>query len=173
MLRLLILGLSLALVAGAILLAVRDGERVYTVRTPELKAPPAVVRVAQQEGVSEVPAEEKETSEKITIGGFRRPEGVPGYEILEEAETGRKDVLAARLLVDTRARSEAGYELITRDLKARYAAYDAVSVEYTDTTDVLSYNGGALIFNTPQGAYYMGYFYGPPNNRGYYVRAAE
>ena len=80
---------------------------------------------------------------------------------------------AARLLVDTRARSKADYELIAQDLKARYAEYDAVTAEFTDTETVLDYNGAALIFNTMQGSTYMGFLFGPINDKGYYVRPAD
>jgi hypothetical protein len=94
-------------------------------------------------------------------------------------------VRVARLLIDTRSRGEEQFVLITRDLKSRYSDYDAVSVEFTDTEDVLFYNddprtrdllsfyGGALIFNTYDGASYIGYIYTPPNMDGYYVRAAD
>lgn len=75
--------------------------------------------------------------------------------------------------VHSRARSKADYELIAQDLKARYADYDAVTAEFTDTEALLSYNGAALIFNTMRGATYMGFFFGPLNEQGYYVRAAE
>ena len=53
---------------------------------------------------------------------------------------------------DTRTKSEAGYALIARDIKARYSGYDAVTVEFTDLrVEGLAYNGGALTFNTPGG----------------------
>ena len=84
----------------------------------------------------------------VSIGGFDRPEGVPDYEILEIH------------------RSE-------RDIKARYANLDSVSVEFIDSEDFLDYRGGALIFNTAAGAYFQDFAYGPPNNKGYLVRAAE
>ena len=84
----------------------------------------------------------------VSIGGFDRPEGVPDYEILEIH------------------RSE-------RDIKARYANLDSVSVEFIDSEDFLDYRGGALIFNTAAGAYFQDFAYGPPNNQGYLVRAAE
>jgi hypothetical protein len=90
-----------------------------------------------------------------------------------------------RLLIDTRSREEEEFVLIARDVKSRYSDYDAVSVEFTDTEDVLFYNddpltrdllvyyGGALIFNTYEGVLYLGYIYGPPNLDGYYVKAAD
>ena len=80
---------------------------------------------------------------------------------------------------------EEEFVLIARDLKARYFDYDAVSVEFTDTEDLLFYNddpitrdllayyGGALIFNTYDGVYYLGYVYAPPNMDGYEVSAAD
>ena len=111
----------------------------------------------------------------IRIGSFKRPSGVPRYTILEDNrhKDKKKDVRVARLLVDTQVHKKAGFTLITRDLKARYARYDAISVEFTDTTVAFTYNGGALIFNTPAAAYFMGYVYGPPNDKGYIVQAAD
>jgi hypothetical protein len=121
----------------------------------------------------------------LKIGGFAAPERVPEYEILEESTDGREGARAVRLLVDTRSREEDEFVLIARDLKSRYSDYDAVSVEFTDTEDVLFYNddpqtkdllafyGGALIFNTYDGSSYLGYIYTPPNLDGYVVMAAD
>jgi hypothetical protein len=121
----------------------------------------------------------------LKIGDFEAPERVPEYEVLEKSTDGREGARAARLLIDTRSREEEEFVLIARDLKFRYSDYDAVSVEFTDTEDVLFYNddpltrdllvyyGGALIFNTYEGALYLGYIYGPPNLDGYYVKAAD
>jgi hypothetical protein len=121
----------------------------------------------------------------LKIGDFETPEHVPDYEVLEENTNGRKDVRVARLLIDTRSRREEQFVLITRDLKSRYSDYDAVSVQFTDTEDVLFYNddpqtkdllafyGGALIFNTYDGSSYLGYIYTPPNLEGYVVMAAD
>ena len=97
---------------------------------------------------------------------------MPAYEILEESQTGSGDVRSARLLVDTRARSQEDFTLITRDLKARYAGYDFVSVEFTDLSVVLDYQGGAVIVNTPVGSRRAGFIFAPPD-KGYYVRAAD
>ena len=110
---------------------------------------------------------------RLRIGGFERPENPPKYEILENERNFRDCARGAYLLVDTRAHDEAGFELIARDIKARYAGLDAVSVEFTDATGVLDYEGAALIFNTPAGVDYIGFVYGPPNNEGYFVRAAD
>lgn len=112
---------------------------------------------------------------EIRVGDFEPPEeaAVPPYEVVEDTTVERDDVKAARLLVDTQVRDEAGYTLIARDIKAEYEDHDAVTVEFTDTTGTLSYNGSALIFNTPLGACYMGYVYGPPNNEGYHVSVAS
>ncbi len=119
------------------------------------------------------------------IGDFEAPEHVPDYKILEENPDRRDGARAVRLLIDTRAREEEYFVLIARDLKSHYSDFDAVSVEFTDTEDVLFYNddpitrdllayyGSALIFNTYDGAYYLGYIYGPPNMDGYYVKAAD
>ncbi len=121
----------------------------------------------------------------LKIGSFEAPERVPDYEILEESTNRRQGVRVARLLIDTRSRGEDQFVLITRDLKSRYSDYDAVSVEFTDTEDVLFYNddprtrdllsfyGGALIFNTYDGSSYIGYIYTPPNLDGYVVMAAD
>jgi hypothetical protein len=119
------------------------------------------------------------------IGSFEAPERVPEYEVLEKTLDSRDGARAVRLLIDTRVREEEYFVLIARDLKARYSDYDAVSVQFTDTEDLLFYNddprtrdllayyGGALIFNTYDGVRYLGYIYGPPNMHGYYVRAAD
>jgi hypothetical protein len=105
--------------------------------------------------------------------------------VLEKSTDGREGARAARLLIDTRSREEEEFVLIARDLKFRYSDYDAVTVEFTDTEDLLFYNddpttrdllayyGGALIFNTYDGVQYLGYVYGPPNMDGYYVKAAD
>ncbi len=117
--------------------------------------------------------EEKKEREDLRLGDFESPEDVPEYEIFEEQPVDRYGAKAARLLVDTQARSEEEYALIARDIKSEYAALDAVSVEFTDTTDTLSYNGRALIFNTPCGSDYLGYIHHPPNNEGYHVIATQ
>jgi hypothetical protein len=121
----------------------------------------------------------------LKIGDFEAPERVPEYEVLEKSTDGREGARAARLLIDTRSREEEEFVLIARDLKFRYSDYDAVTVEFTDTEDLLFYNddpttrdllayyGGALIFNTYDGVQYLGYIYGPPNMDGYYVKAAD
>ena len=121
----------------------------------------------------------------LKIGDFEAPERVPDYEVLEKSLDTRDGARAVRLLIDTRSREEEYFVLIARDLKSRYSDYDAVSVQFTDTEDLLFYNddpqtrdllayyGGALIFNTYDGAYYLGYVYGPPNMDGYYVKAAD
>ncbi len=156
------------LAAVALFFVWRTGEaEVHTLRTPEFSAAPLTIPIY------EVSDEPSRAESGLRIGGFESPERVPGYEILEQAPVETEEARAVRLLVDTRTRSRDDYELITRDIKARYAAYDAISVEFTDTADLLDYNGGALIFNTPRGAYYMGFIYGPPNTRGYYVQAAD
>ncbi len=116
----------------------------------------------------------REKEDEIRIGDFEPPEeDVPEYEIIEETPVERDGAEAVRLLVDTIARSEEDYTLITRDIKSRYAELDAASIEFTDTTGVLSYNGGAAIFNTPCGSDYIGYVYRPPNNDGYRVTVAK
>ena len=165
------------LVATAILSTGCAGERsVSAVRKPELRPVPAIAEPAREPDASGSSAQADTAAiPDFKIGSFERPDGasVPEYEILERQPADRDGAHAVRLLVDSRSRTEADFEIIARDLKARYAGYDAVSVEFTDTHDVLDYRGAALIFNTPAGAYYMGFVYGPPNSKGYYVRAAE
>ncbi len=167
--------LFLLAVASVLSTACAGEEGISAVETPDLRAVPAIAEpvrtseppVSGGAGIVDIP--------EIRIGSFKRPgsSSVPGYEILEREPADRDGAHAIRLLVDTRARTEADYEIIARDLMARYAGYDAISAEFTDTQDVFDYNGAALIFNTPDGAYYMGYIYGPPNTKGYYVRAVE
>ena len=149
--------------------------------TPRLQASPAIAQSArpgktgEAEAAKPPPRAEPATEEyaDLRIGSFEKPEQVPEYDILESLPADRDGANAARLIVDTRSRSEDDYTLIARDLKARYSNYDAVSAQFTDTSDFFDYNGAALIFNTPAGAYYMGYIFGPPNTKGYYVKAAE
>lgn len=152
----------------SILLAWSNGEdEVYTLETPESGVAPIAI---PDYDTAEMPVR---AASGLRVGNFERPERVPEYGILEEKPAETEEARVVRLLVDTPAREKAAYVLISRDIKARYADYDAVSVEFTDTEDLLDYNGGALIFNTPRGATYMGFIYGPPNTRGYYVRAAD
>ena len=117
--------------------------------------------------------EEKREREEVRLGDFEPPEDVPEYEIVEENPAEKYGARTTRLLVDTRARSEEDYALITRDIKHKYAELDGLGIEFTDTTDTLSYNGGAVIFNTPCGSDYMGYIHHPPNREGYHVIVAK
>lgn len=115
-----------------------------------------------------------ETGSAARIGSFRPPDRVPRHEIFVVTEGGkdadRGKAKIVELLVDTGATGEADYELIARDIKAKYAAYDAATVEFTDLSGRgIPYNGGALIFNTACGALWVGYVYGPPNADGYVV----
>jgi hypothetical protein len=153
------------IVVVAILLWRAGGEPIQALKTPALRPAPEIFEAPQ-------PASEGGgTFEELRLGSFERPEGVPAYEILEEWPTGGDGARSARLLVDTRSRSQEDFTLITRDLKARYADYDVVSVEFTDVSVVLDYNGGAIIVNTPLGAQRAGFIHAPPSE-GYYVRAA-
>ena len=116
----------------------------------------------------------REREDELRIGDFEPPsEEVPAYEIVEEKPVERDGAKAARLLVDTRVTSEEDYTLITRDIKSKYAKLDALSIEFTDIQGSFSYNGGAVIFNTPCGSDYIGYVYSPPNNEGYHVTASR
>lgn len=116
-------------------------------------------------------------NERSLIGNFTPPDDVPEYEARElakgEEKTGRSTLKVAKLMVDTPTGDVSAYTFITEDIKATYADYDAVTVEFTDlSTGMLPYNGGALIFNTACGALYVGYVYGPPE-RGYIVEAGK
>jgi hypothetical protein len=178
--------LILALVAVVFFAAHLAEEPVRAIQKPEVRQAPKAfgpVRIPGAQGSDAVgPGPE---GGDLKIGSFQTPEHVPEYEVLEKSTDGRDGARAARLLIDTRSREEEEFVLIARDVKSRYSGYDAVSVEFTDTEDVLFYNddpltrdllvyyGGALIFNTYEGAYYLGYIYGPPNMDGYYVKAAD
>jgi hypothetical protein len=143
----------------------RAGEGpVRALETPAVRPAPEVFEAAR-------PAPEQDREEP-RVGSFKRPENVPTYEIVEESQTGSDGVRSAHLLVDTRSRSQEDFTLITRDLKARYAEYDFVSVEFTDLSVVLDYQGGAVIVNTPVGSRRAGFIFAPPDH-GYYVRAAD
>ena len=149
----------LVFVAAVAILLWRAGEEpIRALKTPEVRAAPELF--------------EESPREEIRIGSFERPEDVPAYEILEEIPTGSDSARSARLLVDTRSRSQEDFTLITRDLKTRYADYDVVSIEFTDSSVVLDYHGGAIIVNTPVGVERAGYIYAPPNE-GYYVKTAD
>ena len=159
---------ALVFVVGAVgILLWRAGEEpIRALKMPELRPAPGIFAVSQ-------PASERALEfEEMRIGSFERPESVPGYEVLEKRPTGRAGARSAQLLVDTRSRSQEDFTLITRDLKARYADYDVVSVEFTDTSVLLDYQGGAVIVNTPLGASRAGFIYAPPN-KGYYVKADD
>lgn len=172
---------AVILALAVVLFAVRSAEEpVRALQKPEVRPAPEVFETARDPGAEQAPEEGE-----LKIGSFETPERVPDYEVLEKSLDEREGASAARLLIDTRSREEEEFVLIARDLKARYSDYDAVSVEFTDTEDVLFYNGdaltrdllayygGALIFNTYEGADYLGYIYGPPNMDGYYVKAAD
>lgn len=135
---------------------------VPAVESPETRGTPGLFADA---------AEDTPARAAIRIGSFEAPEKVPWYEILAEQRDGRDGARATRLLIDTRSHSQKDYVLITRQVKARYSGLDAVSVEFIDLRGKFGYNGGALIFNTAVGADYIGYIYGPPNNKGYFVSA--
>jgi hypothetical protein len=109
---------------------------------------------------------------RIRVGSFERPEAVPAYEVLEKTPDDGVGTRSARLLVDTRSRGPEELTLITRDLKARFAGYDIVSVEFTDTSEVLDYHGGAVIVNTALGSRNAGFIYAPPSD-GYYVKVED
>jgi hypothetical protein len=148
------------------------------VRAKKQTGEPAQVKGATAETIVEEPTMGsrcyREKEGEIRIGDFEPPEeDVPEYETIEENPVERGGAEAVRLLVDMRARSEGDYTLITRDIKSRYAELDAASIEFTDTTGILSYNGGASIFNTPCGFEYIGHVNRSPNNEGYRVTVAK
>ena len=62
-------------------------------------------------------SEEKERQD-LRLGDFKPPGNTPKYETIDEQPVDRYSAEAARLLVDTRARSEEDYALIARDIKS-------------------------------------------------------
>ena len=136
-------------------------EPVSALAMPEVRPAPEVFEEEQREAAKELAA--------IRVGSFERPEDVPGYQVLEKTPTESLGARSAQLVVDTHSRGREAFTLITRDLKARYASYDVVSVEFTDTSEVLDYYGGAIIVNTALGSRNAGFIYAPPR-KGYYVR---
>ena len=179
-------GLLLALVAVVFFAAQLAEEPVRAIQKPEVRPAPEAFETAGASGAEGGDAVgPAPNAGDLKIGDFDAPERVPDYKVLDKSLDTRDGARAVRLLIDTRSREEEYFVLIARDLKSRYADYDAVSVQFTDTEDLLFYNedprtrdllayyGGALIFNTYDGAYYLGYVYGPPNMDGYYVKAAD
>lgn len=158
--------LAALLVAGAVLLWLAANGRVSAVESPDLRPAPEPYVVVPSTYVKPHPPD-------VRIGGFDRPDGVPDYEILQTDPNESDGTRGAALIVDTRATRERDLTLIARDIKARYADFDTISVEFIDSESFLDYRGGALIFNTAAGAYYAGFVYGPPNNKGYLVNAAD
>ena len=142
------------------------GGGVSAVEPPELRPVPVPNVAVRSTYVTPDPPD-------VSIGGFRRPDKVPDYQILETHRSERNGAHGATLIVDTRATTEVDLTLVARDIKARYANLDSVSVEFIDSKDFLNYRGGALIFNTAAGAYFQGFVYGPPNNQGYLVNSAD
>jgi hypothetical protein len=139
---------------------------VSAVGPPELGSAPEPYVVVRSNYVVPAPPD-------ISIGSFERPDGVPDYEILQTNRSERDGARGATLVVDTRATTERDLTLVARDIKARYAGFDSVGVEFIDADDFLDHRGRALIFNTAAGVYFQGFVYGPPNNKGYLVNAAD
>ena len=177
--------LILALITVAFFAVQLAEKPVRALQEPEVRPAPEAFETAGAEG-GDTSGQAPDVGD-TKIGSFEAPERVPDYEILDERVIERDGARAARLLLDTRSRAEEDFVLITRDLKARYSDYDVVSIEFTDTEDLLfydgdeldpltrdalAYHGGALIYNTYDGVYYIGYHYGPPNMDGYDVKAA-
>ena len=153
---------ALLFVAAVAVLAWLPGEQpISALKTPEVRAAPGVFDQDNRDLAR--------TLAGFRVGSFERPEAVPRYEILEETPTEGDGVRSAQLVVDTRSRGREDFTLITRDLKARYAGYDVVSVEFTDTSELLDYHGGSIIVNTALGSRNAGFIYAPPEE-GYYVR---
>jgi hypothetical protein len=153
-------------VACAVLFWPVGGGPVSTIELPEVRpAPEPYGSVRSTYVPPEVP--------DVRVGSFEKPDGVPPYEILQTDKSERDGVRGVTMVVDTRVTAERDLTRVARDIKARYADLDAVSVEFIDSEDFLAYRGGAVIFNTAAGAYYQGFVYGPPNNKGYLVNAAD
>ena len=161
-----LVSLAALLVVGGAFLRPPGGGGVSAVEPPELRSAPEPYVAVRSNYVAPAPPD-------VSIGSFRRPDNVPDYQILESYKSARNGAHGATMTVDTRATTEKDLTLIARDLKVRYADLDSVSVEFIDSKDFLNYRGGALIFNTAAGAYFQGFVYGPPNNKGYLVNAAD
>jgi hypothetical protein len=142
------------------------GGPVSSIEPPEIRPAPEPYVAVEDTYVAPRPPD-------VRVGDFDRPDDVPDYEILQTDKSERDGVRGATLVVDTRVTTERELTLVARDIKARYADLDSVSVEFIDSEDFLEYRGGALIFNTAAGAYFEGFVYGPPNNKGYLVNAAD
>jgi hypothetical protein len=158
--------LALLLEACAVLIWLASNWRISAVEAPEVRPVPEIYTAVRSTYTAPRPPD-------IRIGGFDRPHGVPAYEILQTDRNEGDGNRGAALIVDTRAASEQDLTLIARDIKARFGGLDTISVEFIDSESFLDYRGGALIFNTAAGAYYAGFVYGPPNNKGYLVNAAD
>jgi hypothetical protein len=159
--------LAVVLAICAVLLWVAGNGRVSAVEPPELLPAPEPYTAVRSTYMAPRPP-------NVRIGDFVRPDSVPAYEILQTDRNKRAGFArGAALIVDTQATTEPDLTLIARDIKARYAGLDTVSVEFIDVESFLDYRGGALIFNTAAGAYYAGFVYGPPNNKGYLVNAVD
>jgi hypothetical protein len=153
---------ALLFVAAVAVFAWLPGEQpISALKTPEVRAAPGVFDQDNRDLAR--------TLAGFRVGSFERPEAVPRYEILEEMPAEGDGTRSTQLVVDTRSRGRGDFTLITRDLKARYAGYDVVSVEFTDTSELLDYHGGAIIVNTALGSRNAGFIYAPPR-KGYYVR---
>ena len=159
------LPVALLAVCAVVLWPFSDGP-VSAVEAPDLRSAPQPYVAVSSSYVTPDPPD-------VSIGSFDRPEDVPDYEILQTERSARNGARGMTLVVDTRATTGQDLTLVTRDIKARYADFDSVSVEFIDSDDFLDYRGGALIFNTAAGAYFQGFVYGPPNNKGYLVNAAD
>ena len=155
----------LLFVAAVAVLASLHGEQpISALKTPEVRAAPVLFDQDDRDLARALAG--------FRVGRFEQPEAVPRYEILEETPREGDGARSAQLLVDTRSHGREGFTLITRDLKARYGGYDVVSVEFTDTSEVLDYNGGAIIVNTALGSRNAGFIYAPPE-KGYLVRVED
>jgi hypothetical protein len=159
--------LILAFVA-VVFVAVRlADDPVRALQKPEVRPAPEALETVGALGTKAEDAKRPAADEgNARIGDFQAPEHVPDYEILEESPDRRDGARAMRLLIDTRAREEEYFVLIARDLKSRYSDYDAVSVEFTDTEDVLFYNDDPLTRD-------LLIYYGGALMKGYYVKAAD
>lgn len=156
---------ALFALCAALLWLAGDG-RVSAVEPPEVRPSPEPYLVVRSTYVAPDPPD-------VRVGDFERPGNVPVYEILQTEHSKRDGVRGVTLIVDTRVTTERDLTLVARDIKGRYAGLDSVSVEFIDSDNFLNYSGGAVIFNTAAGAHYQGFVYGPPNNEGYLVRAAD
>ena len=134
-------GLILALVAVVFFAAQLAEEPVRAIQKPEVRQAPEAFEKAGVSGAQGRDAVgQAPDAGDLKIGASRRRSAFQTTRSSRRVPT-RAMACVWRGSSSTPARvEEEQFVLITRDLKSRYSDYDAVSVEFTDTEDVLFYN---------------------------------